>query len=156
MIENSAETPRYSTKKEALRPERQFALDTKVNPNVLLTKLTPNMSGEFFGVLSRFDGFLVEGYGDGNVPEGVVGSIIDLVQAGIAVVLATQCTYGLTRHRYAGGVRAIGAGAISARDMSKEAALGKLMWCLGRTSDIKTIKELMHKNMCGEISPDIS
>ena len=155
IVESGAETPRFLPKKEVTRLDRKFTLDTKVNPNVVLTKLTPNMSGELFGVLSGFDGFLVEGYGDGNISEELVGPIINLVKAGKAVVVATQCTYGPTRHRYAGGVRAIRAGAISARDMSKEAALTKLMWCLGRTSDIKKIKELMHRNMCGEIGPSV-
>jgi len=43
-------------------------------------------------------------------------------------------------------------GAISALDMTSEAAVTKLMWILTQTRDLKNIKKLFQKNLVGEIS----
>ena len=49
----------------------------------------------------RFDGLVIEGFGRGNVPPGVVPSIRRWLDAGKPVVLASRCPYGEVGGEYA-------------------------------------------------------
>ena len=73
------------------------------------------------------------------------------LKKGKIVVLISQCAYGYVEHKYKGGHLLIKNGAISAGDMTKESAITKLMWCMGKTKDMKTIRNMMAGNVCGEI-----
>jgi len=126
-------------------------LNTKINANVATIKLNPQDSEKLFGALSDYEGFIIEGYGDGNIPDNLVSAIINLIKNNKAVVIASQCALGEVEHKYRGGHLSIEAGAISAKDMTKESALTKLMWCMGQTKKLEKIKKMMDENICGEI-----
>jgi len=129
----------------------EFSLDTKTNINVANIKLNPQTQPEFLKKFSSYDGLVIEGYGDGNISDNLTPEVLKILKKGKIVVLASQCAYGEVEHKYKGGFSAIQNGAISSKDMTKESALTKLMWCLGKTKDREEIKKMMHKNMCGEI-----
>jgi L-asparaginase/Glu-tRNA(Gln) amidotransferase subunit D len=42
---------------------------------------------------------------------------------------------------------------ISARDMTREAVVVKLMWALAQSSDRDSLRQLMISNLVGEVSP---
>jgi len=130
----------------------KFSLDIKIDTNVVDIKLNPQTQPGFLKKLSGYKGFVIEGYGDGNISDNLTPEIIRMIKKGKIVVLASQCAYGGAEHKYKGGFLAIRNGAISSKDMTKETALTKLMWCLGKTKNPEKIKELMHRNMCGEIN----
>lgn len=53
---------------------------------------------------------------------------------------------------YEAGQKALKAGAIPCNDMTSETALVKLMWIMGTYgTDSKIIKDMMQKNIVGEI-----
>jgi L-asparaginase len=137
--------------KEEIRENNKLSLEVKIDTKVLDIKLTPQVEPDLFGKLLGYKGFVIEGYGDGNISDNLIPVIIKLIKGGKVVVLASQCAYGHVEHKYRGGLMAVKNGAISVRDMTKESALTKLMWCMGKTKNVKTIGNMMTSNMCGEI-----
>jgi glutamyl-tRNA(Gln) amidotransferase subunit D len=67
--------------------------------------------------------------------------------------MSTQCTFGQADlSLYEVGKAALDVGAMSAHDMTSEAAVVKLMWVLGHTRDRYVVKEMMLTNYVGEIT----
>ena len=143
---------KISYNKNLTNVKNEFLLDTKINTSVVTIKLNPQTSPSLLKALSGYRAFLIEGYGDGNISDNLTQVIIKLIKDKKIVVLASQCIYGEVDHKYKGGYLAINSGAISAKDMTKESALTKLMWCMGKTRNPEKIREMMHKNMCGEVT----
>ncbi len=90
-----------------------------------------------FAILAQdVKGLVIEAYGAGNVPR-LENSLVPAIEAatakGVPVVIVSQSPKGqVDLGRYQGGAAAARAGAISAGDMTCEAALTKLMIELGR------------------------
>jgi L-asparaginase len=135
-------------------------LDTRVCPEVFLLKLSPGANPDIFGELARmgYRGIVIEAFGAGNVPcsgRDVAGAVRLAVEGGIAVVTRSQCLRGgVDMSAYETGVRLLEAGAISAGDMTTEAAVVKLMCALGRTGDVGEIAEIFQTNFVGEMTPN--
>jgi glutamyl-tRNA(Gln) amidotransferase subunit D len=122
---------------------------TAFDPNVVLVKLTPNMTPE---ALDRFfvglSGAVLEGTGVGHIRTDLLPVV---AQFGKPTVMSTQAVYGGER---LGGYevdRHILAlpNVIPGGDMPAETALVKLMWALGRGGDVRTI---MRTNIAGEFA----
>lgn len=102
---------------------------------VLHLKLTPALDPfdlEEMITNGEFEGILVEGFGDGNVPDSLLAELMEEANQSL-VVLASACPYGKVTHHYEGGVKLIKAGAVSAGSLTKEAALVNLMWSLAHS-----------------------
>jgi L-asparaginase len=123
-------------------PRRALApFDPRIEPRVLAVRLFPGLDPRLLrGALrSGVRGVLLEAFGAGNIPR-LENSLVWVVESASAmdvpVVIASQCPRGSVElGRYEGGAAARDAGAISAGDMTAEAALAKLMVALGRASD---------------------
>jgi len=137
-------------------PSGEPAFDPRIDPNVVHIRLTPGLSPEvFLAAAEGVHGVVLEGYGAGGIPYRG-RNLLDAV-AGVTkekpVVMTTQALYGgVDLTRYEVGRRALEAGVIPAGDMTKEAALVKLMYALGRTRDVEKVREIMEKNLAGELS----
>jgi glutamyl-tRNA(Gln) amidotransferase subunit D len=132
--------------------------DTKLDERVFLLKVFPGMPPQ---VLSRivdmgYHGIIIEGYGSGNVPtfENVLtGNILQAVNQGCSIVITSQCAFGQADLSiYEVGRAAMEVGALSAYDMTSEAAFVKLAWILGHTHDQERVKEMMAINYVDEMS----
>jgi glutamyl-tRNA(Gln) amidotransferase subunit D len=107
-----------------------------------------------------YKGFVIEGFGAGNIPinfNSLLPWIIRVKEEEIPVLISTQCIHG---HEWAllyeNGKKALRMGAIPTYDMLSETALVKLMWVCAITNDINKIRRLMLKNIAGEISSNAS
>ncbi len=137
------------------RGEKKPALHDKLEPKCAIIKYAPGASSEslLFHSGSGYKGIVIEGTGLGHVSTEWIPLIKNANDAGIPVVMTSQCINGRVCDRvYDTGRDIIKAGAIEGEDMMPEVALVKLMWVLGQTSDIAKVKEIMRTNISGEIT----
>jgi L-asparaginase len=97
----------------------------------------------------------LEAFGAGNVPldgEGrEVFPLTRLAERGVLVVVVSGSEHGaVDLSLYDGGRRAERAGAVSAGDMTAEAAVVKLMCALGRSRTREEASRLFRKDWAGE------
>lgn len=137
---------------------RELVLDTSLCPDVFLLKLHPGTKPELFDTLKHlYKGVIIESFGIGGVPfqeRALVPKINELIEAGVAVVITTQCLEeGEDLSIYEAGRKVARKHLItSPKDMNKEAIVAKLMWVLGKTNDLGEVKRLMEKSVADDIT----
>lgn len=135
-------------------------LNNKFNGNVVVVKCVPGMSPKIIEsiVKSGAEGLILESFGPGNLPNGENSLIpsIKLAQSKkIPVLISTQCIYGTTRmYLYEVGQDVLKLGVIPTGDMTPETTFVKLKWALAQTKDVEKIREIMEKDIAGEVSGD--
>lgn len=122
--------------------------NTSISPKVFLLKLIPGMDPEILDYIKgKYEGLIIESYGSGGIPfEGDINllpKIKELIDMDIAVVVTTQVILeGSDLSLYEVGQKALKIPVIPAYDMTREAAVVKLMWALGQSKELKKVKEI--------------
>lgn len=105
-------------------------------------------------------GLVLETFGAGNPPGNnnnkngdIITILADAAKRNIIIVNITQCLKGSVDPLYAGGRMLMDIGVVAGGDMTCEAALAKLAWCLGKGLDGDTVRRDMGRAARGEMSP---
>lgn len=137
-----------------VRPVGELApLDDRLEPRVLAIRVFPGLDASFVrsAVRAGVKGLVLEGYGTGNVPLSLMPALDEATKNGVPVVVVSQCLRGFVDlERYDGGVKAAETGAISAKDMTVEAALAKLMIGLARHGTGDALRAWFAASVVGE------
>lgn len=126
--------------------------------DVAAVRLHPALDADQLdAILSRpgLRGAVIEAYGSGNGP--TEPEFLDVLRrasdAGIVVVITTQCGAGTVRQGYyAAGAALFETGAISGLDLTFESAITKLMVLLDQ-HPAERVRELMGTPLAGELTP---
>jgi L-asparaginase len=140
------------------RPAGRFRSRPELDPRVLHLRLAPGLVGSSLtGLdLSSVRGVVLEAFGAGNIPlfDGrEVFPLATLAKRGVPVLIVAGAEHGqVDLALYDGGRHAAREGAISARDMTAEASVVKMMAALGRASRPSEVRALIGRDWAGEIT----
>lgn len=126
----------------------------KFEEKVALIKTYPNMDTNIINFLTKnkYKGLVLEGTGLGHAPLKIIKSLEKFLKKGI-VVMTSQCLNGrVNMNVYSAGRELQEIGVIPGEDMLPEVAYIKLSWLLGNYKNKDEIKELLRKNLRGEIN----
>lgn len=122
-------------------------------------KLFPGMSLSYArSVLLHpdIDIIIIESYGSGNAPthSEFLALLKEAIQSGKIIFNVTQCKGGsVIMGKYEASKQLLDLGVVSGYDITLEAAITKSMFLLGNVQDPQKIRELLNKNLRGEITP---
>jgi glutamyl-tRNA(Gln) amidotransferase subunit D len=143
--------------------KRKLSLLNKASDNVALVWVHPGIKPSFIDTLSDYDGIVFAGTGLGHFPANseaqkgcmpILPNVAKLCEKGVLVAIAPQTIFGrLDMNVYTGGRMMLEAGVIGNYcDWLPETAFVKMCWALGQEKKAEKAKELMLKNIAGEIS----
>jgi glutamyl-tRNA(Gln) amidotransferase subunit D len=133
----------------------EVKLEERMDDNVCLVKFYPGMKPKILESIldSGLRGIILEGSGLGHVSKALYEPIRKAVERGVFVGMTSQCLWGrVNLNVYYTGRDLLKIGVVPLEDMLPETALVKLMWVLGRANSLEEVKELMTRNLVGEIS----
>jgi len=137
------------------RGEVPLEVNHRLEPRCALVKYFPGAKPDLFEyyLSSGYKGIILEGTGLGHVASDWVETIKSATDAGVPVVITSQCIRGRICDRvYDTGRDMLAAGGIEGEDMLPEVALVKLMWSLANAPSVEEAKALMKTPLGGEIS----
>lgn len=147
--------PHYILKPDYSKPMiPHMAMD----PNVVVFSLFPGIQENV--VRHMFEapelrGIVMRSFGNGNAPQKpwLMRLLKDATQRGVTVVNISQCVAGFVKMgRYDTGFQLQDAGVVSGGDSTVESAITKLMFLQAHYKDVRAIRSLMGRSICGEIT----
>ncbi len=159
---NSSPLAKVTDKIEVLTPNlpsrdktRTVSIHARFDPKVGIVKTYPGSSSDLLHCFidKKYHGLILEGTGLGHTPHVMYEAINRANEESIPIIMTSQCLWGRVNMRvYRTGVELLNHGVIPGQDMLPEVALVKLAWVLGQTKELSEIRDMMVKNLAGEIS----
>ncbi|KAI1316669.1 hypothetical protein EDD11_009625 [Mortierella claussenii] len=144
---------------EVIRPTSlsKFRAHKSMNSNVASLRLFPGITETTIRTFLAppIQGVVLETYGAGNAPStraDLIAALKEACDRGVIIVNCTQCKRGLVTDAYQTGKVLYSAGVVPGNDMTPECALTKLSYLLGHNLPIPKVREMMTKNLRGELT----
>lgn len=129
-------------------------LDTRVSILKIHPGITPHVVRNILcGEETR--AVILETYGCGNAPckDWFMETVHDAAASGKILLNVSQCISGtVNMDLYANGKTLQKAGVVCGYDSTTESALGKLFYLLGQTEDNAAVRQMLERDLRGEIS----
>jgi len=153
-------TIRYNTDliRKPVYWDAQLRVQTHLDTRVSILKIHPGMTpvvARHFLCAPEIRACIIETYGSGNAlsKEWFLDIIREADHMGKILLNVTQCKSGtVNMDLYATGATLKRAGVLSGGDITTEAALGKLFCLMGRSDNDAWVKNMLEKDLCGEIT----
>lgn len=133
-------------------------LNDRLDEKVKLIYGYPSMGGDIINyyVDNKVHGMVIAATGFGNLPledKTVVSALKKAEKEGVPIVITPQTIYGATNKFVYSTLREISGfdNIIYVGDMTTETAFVKLMFALGNSKKLEEVKEIMSRNLAGEI-----
>lgn len=137
---------------------QSLKINSKLDTRVGILKIHPGITPEvvrYFLYSPETRAVIIETYGSGNAPSGqwFVDIVREAVESGKIIVNVTQCLTGtVNMNIYATGKYLEKAGVVNGYDSTTESALAKLFFLMGKSPDNEWVRQMMARNLKGEIS----
>ncbi|NGP86754.1 asparaginase [Fodinibius halophilus] len=134
-------------------------LNTSFSDELFLLKIYPNLDPAFLEQIDFTDirALVIEAFGSGNFPIRGKQSLLPFFKKCIAnntlLIIGSQAAYDAVElSNYESGNKAKSMGALSAKDMTTEATLTKMMYLLAKHNDNDNVAAAFNKNLVGELT----
>ena len=147
--------PHYILKPDYSKP---MIPHMSMDPNVVVFSLFPGIQENVVRPMleaPELRGIVMRSFGSGNAPQKpwLIRLLKDATQRGVTVVNISQCVAGFVKMgRYDTGFQLQDAGVVSGGDSTVESAITKLMFLQAHYKDVRAIRSLMGRSICGEIT----
>ena len=137
---------------------KKFKVNKVLNENIAVVKLYPGITESVLKSIfetSNLKAVIIETYGAGNctTESWFIDILKKYIFKGVHVINITQCAGGsvmMGHYETSSLLKKIGV--ISGKDITTEAAVGKLMFLLGQNIPAKTFKTMYEKPLRGEMN----
>jgi L-asparaginase len=139
----------------SVRRKRRLVCKPEFDSNVVSVTLHPGIPGAYLDavIAAKPHGVVLRSYGLGMLPEQLFPWLRRVTETGIPVVITSQLLRGsIDLHRYRKQLTLEQLGVISGKDMTYECAVVKLMWALAQARNAGRLRELMERDIAGEMA----
>lgn len=136
---------------------RRLKVHKQLDNNIIIIKVFPGLNEATFSHLintPNIKGIILETFGSGNTKteDWFLDAIRKAIRKGIHIVNITQCSGGsVEMGKYATSKHLLEAGIIDGKDMTTEAAVGKMMFLLPKKLDKNVFKTIFETSLRGEM-----
>ncbi len=140
---------------------KKLKAHTSLDPNIAILKLFPGITAHVVKAIlnaKEVKAVILETFGSGNAStqKWFIDAIKKAVDKGVVILNVTQCNAGkVNQGKYTTSAEFNKIGVIGGADITTEAAVAKLMFVLGTTSNKKEIEMLLKTNLRGEITESV-
>lgn len=138
--------------------EAVLNINQALDENVVILKIFPGISEKVVRSIFTIEGLrgvILETYGSGNAPtaQWFLDLMKEFTDKGIVIYNVSQCNGGrVTQGHYQTSQYLQEIGVVSGADLTTEAAITKLMFALGQSTDTQEVKKMLKHAIAGEMS----